>query len=77
MLEYLESRVNTPKGNFIKRDTTYDSKFMFMNIRDVGQSICEAHSFLPNDHPICLVMDNAGGHRRTEVKKQYEEILLE
>ena len=76
-LDDLHLRVNAPKGKFVEQDITCDSKYMLMNIRDIGQAICDAHSFLPNDHPIYLLMDNAGGHGRTEVKKQYEEILLE
>ena len=68
MLDDLELRMCIPKGKFVERDITCDSKFMLMKIDFIAQPICEAHSFLPNYHPIYLTMDNSGGHRRTEVK---------
>ena len=71
----LELRVNPQKGTWIERDITCDSIFMMNHIRQIGKSIREAHSFLPNDHPVYLFMDNAGGHGKTEIKKQYENIL--
>ena len=73
----LELRVNTKKGRIIERDITCDSSFMMDHMRDIGKSIRDTYSFLPNDHPIYLFMDNAGGHGKTEIKKQYESILKE
>ena len=74
-LNDLELRVNPQKGKYIEKDITCDSSFMMDNIRDIGKSIRETHSFLPNDHPVYLFMDNAGGHGKTEIKAQYEQIL--
>ena len=71
----LELRVNPQKGKMVERDITCDSSFMMDHIRMIGKGIRDAHSFLPNDHPIYLFMDNAGGHGKTEIKKQYESIL--
>ena len=71
----LELRVNPQMGKFVERDITCDSSFMMDHIRMIGKSIREAYSFLPDDHPIYLFMDNAGGHGKTEIKRQYETIL--
>ena len=48
---------------------------MMSHIRDIGRAIRSTYSFLPATHPIFLFMDNAGGHGKTEIKSEYENIL--
>ena len=44
-------------------------------IQAIGQSIQKMFLFLESYHLVYLFMDNAGGHRKTEVKSEYEQIL--
>ena len=49
---------------------------MMLTIREIGTHICSKIVFA-KDHPVYLFMDNAGGHGKTEIKKEYERILQE
>ena len=70
-------KVNPQVGSIQEKDLTCDSKFMMEHIHEIGKSIRQAHSFLLENTPIYLFMDNAGGHGKTEIKKEYEKILKE
>ena len=61
----------------IEKDVSCDSHFMMTHIREIGAAIRKNYSFVPEDDPIVLFMDNAGGHGKTEVKREYEKILKE
>ena len=62
----------------MQRDTTCDSEFMMEHVDEIGSSIRDAYKkIVPPDKPIVLIMDNAGGHGRKDVKKDYETILKE
>ena len=74
-LKDLLLRVNPKEGSIMEKDLTCDSKFMMLHIHEIGKSICDTYSFLPQEQVIYLFMDNAGGHGKTEVKKEYERIL--
>ena len=74
-LSDLTLKVNPKKGKLIEQDITCDSQFMMSHIRDIGQSIRTSHSFLPKEQSIYLFMDNAGGHGKIEIKREYERIL--
>ena len=50
---------------------------MMDHIREIGKAIRVTYSFLPYSKTIYLFMDNAGGHGRTKIKKQYVKILKE
>ena len=76
-LNDLELKVNPQKGKWIERDITCEYTFMMDHIRNIGKSIREAHSFLLQNHPVYMFMDNAGGHGKTEIKQLYEKILKE
>ena len=75
LLDDLQLKVNPQKGTWVERDINCDSTFMMEHIRMIGRAIRDSYSFLPHDKPIHLFMDNAGGHGKTEIKKQYETLL--
>ena len=70
-------RVNPKEGSIMEKDLTCDSNFMMKHMHEIGKSIRETYSFLPHKQEIYLFMDNASGHGKTEVKKEYERILKE
>ena len=76
-LDDLQLKVNPQQGKWVERDITCDSTFMMEHIRSIGKAIRESYLFIPNDHTVYLFMDNACGHGKTEIKKQYETILKE
>ena len=76
-LSDLTLKVNPQKGRIVEKDITCDSDFMMAYIREVGKAIRNTYSFVPPAHPINLFMDNAGGHGKTEIKREYERILSE
>lgn len=63
------------KGEEREVDCSCDSKFMLGVMDDVGKAIREAYSQVPRNEVIYLGMDNAGGHGKHEVIKQYEQML--
>ena len=68
--------VRVEKGTMVEKDCSCDSDYMIENIHHIGKSIREAYkNVVKKDKPIVLFMDNAGGHGRDDVKKDYEEIL--
>ena len=69
-LDDLQLKVNVSKGQVVEKDVTCDSVSMLEHIRGIGQSICDAYSFLDRSEPVTLLMDNAGGHGKTEVKER-------
>ena len=71
----LTLKVNPQKGNIIEKDISCDSSFKMNHIKQIGVSIHSAYSFVDMDHPIYLFVDNAGGHGKVKVKKQYKKIL--
>ena len=71
----LTLKVNPQKGKVLEKDISCDSAFMLDHIRDIGKSIREAYSFLDQNIPVYLFIDNAGGHGKTDVKLQYQKIL--
>ena len=73
-LDDLQLKVNVSKGQVVEKDVTCDSVFMLEHIRDIGQSIRDAYSFLDRSEPVTLFMDDAGGPGKTEVKERYEKI---
>ena len=70
----LNLHVGYNKGELVEKDITCDSDFMMSTIREIGTHIRSKMVFA-RDHPIYLFMDNAGGHGKTEIKKEYERIL--
>ena len=68
-------KVNPKTGCLIEKDVTCDLHFMMDNIRDTGKNIRATYSFFHSDKPVFLFMDNTGGHGKTKVKREYEEIL--
>jgi hypothetical protein len=59
------------KGELREVDCSCDSEFMLSVMDDVGKAIREAYSSVPFDEVIYLFMDNAGGHGKKDVVKQY------
>jgi hypothetical protein len=76
-LNDLSLRVVYDKGDERDKDCTCDSQFMLDVIHEVGKSIRDSYSFLPETTPVHLYMDNAGGHGKDKVKKEYVQILKE
>lgn len=76
-LNDLTLKVSPQKGRAVERDISCDSSFMMDHIRSIGTAIRDTYSFVPQDHPIHLFMDNAGGHGKNEIKAKYEKILKE
>ena len=73
-IDDLQLRVNPQKGRVVERDVTCDSLFIMDHIRAIGAKLRnETYSFLPTPTPIYLFMDNAGGHGKTEIKKNMRE----
>ena len=52
-----------------------DSDFMMSVMDDVGKSIRDAYSRVPPEDVIYLGMDNAGGHGKKDIIKEYEQLL--
>ena len=72
----LDLRVHNVKGSIIEKDVSCDSEFMLTHIREIGAALRNnTYSFLSEDVPITLFMNNAGGHGKNDVKEQYEQIL--
>ena len=76
-LKDIHLRVNVPKNTTVQRDVNCDSQFMLDSMQEIGTSIRDAYSFLPQSTPIYLFMDNAGGHGKNDCKEQYVEYLKE
>ena len=70
-LSDIHIRVYIPKGRVVERDINCGSEFMLNVVDEIGESIRKAYSFLPQDHPVHLFMDNAGGHGKKEIKEEY------
>ena len=73
----LTLKVSVQKGTEIVRDLTCDSKFMMDSVHEIGSAICSHYSFIPADHLVYLFIDNAGGHGKKNIKKEYETILMD
>ena len=73
----LTLKVNPQKGKILEKDISCDLAFMLDHIRDIGASVRNAYSHLDENVPVYLFVDNAGGHGKIEVKKQYEKILMD
>ena len=63
------------KGEEREVDCSCDSDFMMSVMDDVGKSIREAYSRVPPEDVIYLGMDNAGGHGKKDIIKEYEQLL--
>ena len=50
---------------------------MMNAVHEIGAAICYYLSFIPVDHPVYLFIDNAGGHGKKNIKKEYETILMD
>ena len=60
----------------VEKDCSCDSDFMIEHIHEIGKKIRKSYeNVITSDKPIVLIMDNAGGHGRNDVKKEYEKIL--
>ena len=68
--------VRVEKGTQVEKDCYCDLEFMIEHTHEIGQKIRNAYKKVTtDDKPIVLFMDNAGGHGRNDVKKDYEVIL--
>ena len=68
--------VRVEKGTMVEKDCSCDSDFMIEHIHEIGKKIRKSYeNVITSDKPIVLIMDNAGGHGRNDVKKEYEKIL--
>ena len=48
---------------------------MLMHMREIGEALRnDTYSFLSDDNPISLFVDNTGGHGKNGVEEQYENI---
>ena len=75
-IDDLMLHVRIEKGTPVERDCSCDSDFMIKNIHELGKSVRHAYiNVAGKNKPIVLVMDNAGGHGRNDVKKDYEDVL--
>ena len=74
-LKDIHLRVNVPKGTYKEKDVNCDSDFMLETIDEIGANIREYYSFVPNQTPIHLFMDNAGGHGKVSCKEKYVQHL--
>ena len=76
-LNDIHLRVYVPKERIIEKDVNCGSEFMIGVVDEIGTNIRKAYSFLLQDQPIHLFMDNAGGHGKKEIKDKYVKILKE
>ena len=67
--------VELESGVQVEKDITCDSQFMMDSIFEIGTAIQSSFHWVPQDVPIYLYMDNAGGHGINEIKKQYVRTL--
>ena len=74
-LKDVHLRVSVPKGEERVKDVSCDSKFMLGVMDEIGKSIRSHYSFIPQETPVHLFMDNAGGHGKVEVKERYVQHL--
>jgi hypothetical protein len=74
-LKDLNLHVKIEKGEEVEKDETCDSSFMMDTIFEIGTSIRTSFKWVPEDVPIYLFMDNAGGHGTDQVKNEYVRIL--
>ena len=71
----LDLCVHNVKGSIIEKDVSCDSEFMLMHIREIGEVLRnDTYSFLSEDVPITLFMDNAGGYGKNDVKNSMKNI---
>jgi len=61
-LDDLDLRVRLQKGDELEEDVSCDSAYMLEAMRRVGTSMREVFHWVPEDKPVYLFMDNAGGH---------------
>ena len=77
-MEDLLLHVRVEKGTMVEKDCSCDSSFMIEHIHEIGRKIRKAYEKVTHKNkPIVLILDNAGGHGRNDVKKDYERVLRE
>ena len=76
-LDDLNLVVKIQAGESYEVDVTCDSEFMIRTIPEVGVTLREQYYWVPDEDPIYLVMDNAGGHGTDNAKEVYTRKLLE
>lgn len=52
-----------PQSSFIQEDDTCNSQFMLHTMPTIGTEIRQQMPWIPQQEPIYLFLDNAGGHR--------------
>ena len=70
MVQYL-GKTKTRTGDKRWADVSCDSTYMARVMPEVGKKIREAYHWVPDDVPIFLYLDNAGGHGTQEVVDKY------
>jgi hypothetical protein len=65
------SLASNPCGPIIEEEVTCYSCFMLETIPTIGAEIHQKMPWVPQEQPIYLIMDNAGGHGRREAVDQY------
>ena len=68
-------KVKYEKGEILQEDCSCDSEFMTAHMNSIGQDIRAAYDWVPQQQPIYLVIDNAGGHGKKECIAAYTQLL--
>jgi hypothetical protein len=69
-LDHLELFVHMRIGDKVDEDTNCDSKFMLECMPRVGAALCDQIHWIPPNATIILCVDNAGGHRTNDARRQ-------
>jgi hypothetical protein len=64
-----------PQGSFIEEDVTCNSQFMLDTMPTIGAQIRQRMPWIPQETPIYLILDNAGGHGTRAAIEEYTRRL--
>ena len=71
----IELHVRLQAGDITQEDCSCDSDFMLKIMPRVATAMREKFSWVPNETPLYLVMDNAGGHGTKDCITEYTAIM--
>jgi hypothetical protein len=71
----LQLRVARQAGDTYHKDVNCDSKFMMVEMPLIGAAMRQAYHWVPQDIPLYLCMDNAGGHGTKDCIDTYVQAL--
>ena len=76
-LSDLTLKCRKKRGDSIEVDVSCDSNYMIGAMERIGEAMRRSFHWIPMNQPCYLVLDNAGGHGKKDIIKQYSRTLIE